>query len=132
MSQATPVSAGAGDRNLLFGMLALQMDFVPQGALVAAMQAWAFDKRRPLGDILAGAGHLSPGRLQLLNALVEEHLKAHQNDPERSRAALPVAPALRQVMEQLTGDGAAPTPPARPSPAGPGECTLPFTPRAAG
>ena len=41
MSQATPVHPGVGDRNLLLGVLALQMDFVPQEALVAAMRAWA-------------------------------------------------------------------------------------------
>jgi tRNA A-37 threonylcarbamoyl transferase component Bud32 len=125
-----PEQLKVGDRNLLFGMLALQMDFVRQDVLVAAMQAWVFDKRLPLGDILAREGHLSPERLQLLNALVEEHLKAHQNDPEQSLAALPVVPALRHVVDQLTGDGATPTTPARPSPPGPGECTLSFTPRA--
>jgi tRNA A-37 threonylcarbamoyl transferase component Bud32 len=131
MSQATPARPGVGDRNLLFGMLALQMDFVPQGALVAAMQAWAFDKRRPLGDILAGEGHLSPERLRLLNALVEEHLKAHRNDAERSLAALPDAHALRQALEQLTRDGAAPTLDPPPPP-GAGEATLPTSALPAG
>jgi tRNA A-37 threonylcarbamoyl transferase component Bud32 len=132
MSQATPFKAGVGDYNLLFGMLALQMDFVGQDVLVAAMQAWAFDKGSPLGDILVRDGQLSPERLNLLNVLVEEHLKAHRNDAQQSLAALPVAPALRQVMDQLTGDGAAPTPPTRPSAAGEGEGTLPFKLRAEG
>ena len=40
------------DRNLLFGILALQMDFITRDQLVAAMQAWVFDKAQPLGQIL--------------------------------------------------------------------------------
>ena len=32
------------DRNLLFGILALQMDFISRDALVAAMHAWVFAK----------------------------------------------------------------------------------------
>ena len=58
------------DRNLLFGILALQLDFVSRDALIAAMHAWVLDKARPLGDILRDQGHLGPERLQLLSALM--------------------------------------------------------------
>lgn len=44
-----PVSA---DRNLLFGILALQMDFITRDQLVAALHAWVLAKHRPLGEIL--------------------------------------------------------------------------------
>jgi tRNA A-37 threonylcarbamoyl transferase component Bud32 len=127
MSQAKPISPEVGDRNLLFGILALQMDFVGQDALVAAMQAWAFDKRLSLGEILARQGGLSPERLLLLNALVDEHLKAHRNDPRESLAALPASAALGQVMHRLT-DGIGPTRPARRSQPAEGEATLPVAP----
>ena len=40
------------DRNLLFGILALQMDFIAKDQLLAAMQTWVFDKTKSLGDIL--------------------------------------------------------------------------------
>jgi hypothetical protein len=36
------------DRNLLFGILALQMDFISRDALIAAMNAWVLDKAKPL------------------------------------------------------------------------------------
>ena len=36
------------DRNLLFGILALQMDFVRRDALITAMHAWVLDKAKPL------------------------------------------------------------------------------------
>ena len=44
------------DRNLLFGILALQMDFVSRDALIAAMNAWVLDKAKSLGAILQGQG----------------------------------------------------------------------------
>ena len=44
------------DRNLLFGILALQMDFVTRDALIAAMNAWVLDKQKPLGAILVAQG----------------------------------------------------------------------------
>jgi eukaryotic-like serine/threonine-protein kinase len=46
------MSSTACDRNLLFGVLALQMDFLDRDTLLAALQAWAFDKTHSLGDIL--------------------------------------------------------------------------------
>ena len=60
--------AGLGQRgadcNLLYGMLALQMNFVSRDALLAAMQAWVFDKARPLGQVLQEQGQLTPERRQ--------------------------------------------------------------------
>jgi hypothetical protein len=91
----------AADRNLLFGILALQMDFITRDDLIAAMHAWVLDKAKPLGHILRDQGHLSAERLQLLEALVQEHLRAHGNDPEQSLAALNPAGPVRQDLEQI-------------------------------
>ena len=55
--------AQAADLNLLFGILALQMDFVTRDALIAAMHAWVLDKDKPLGRILRRAR--GPGRSPL-------------------------------------------------------------------
>src|SRR5262245_1143257 len=56
------VKAGA-DRNLLFGILALQMDFINRDQLIAAMNAWVLDKAQPLGQILCAQGALTTGNL---------------------------------------------------------------------
>ena len=48
------------DRNLLFGILALQMDFIGRDALVRAMNAWVLDKHKPLGEILVAQNTLAP------------------------------------------------------------------------
>jgi len=44
-------SPAAADRNLLFGILALQMDFVSRDALIAAMHAWVLYTAQTLGQL---------------------------------------------------------------------------------
>jgi eukaryotic-like serine/threonine-protein kinase len=56
------------DRNLLFGILALQMDFISRDALVAAMHAWVLDKGKPLGQILVDQRALTADTHALLEA----------------------------------------------------------------
>jgi hypothetical protein len=68
------------DRNLLFGILALQMDFIGRDDLITALNAWVLQKSKVLGQVLLERGKLAPPRLQLLEALVGEHLQAHQGD----------------------------------------------------
>ncbi len=76
------------DRNLLFGVLALQMDFISREALVAAVTEWTRDRARPLDRILVSQGALSESRRGLLESLVSEHLRAHGDDPQQSLAAV--------------------------------------------
>jgi serine/threonine protein kinase len=95
----------SADRNLLFGILALQMDFIRQDDLVQAMHAWVMAKHLSLGHILADKGRLSADRLQLLEALVAEHLKGHQDDPQQSLAALSSASSIcRSLGSVADGD----------------------------
>ena len=48
----------AADRNLLFGLLALQNGLINQFQLVAGFQAWIRNKSRPLADHLVARGDL--------------------------------------------------------------------------
>src|SRR6516162_244744 len=100
MSESTP-SRPAADRNLLFGILALQMDFINKDALIQAMHAWVLEKTTPLGQILLRQGALRPDAHALLESLVHKHLEMHGNDPERSLAALSALGAARQELEQV-------------------------------
>ncbi len=95
----------SADRNLLFGVLAWQMSFIGRDALLAALQAWVFDRSRPLGAILQDQGQLSGERRQLLDALVDEHLRAHGSDAERSLAALTPLGSTRDLLRQVPDDG---------------------------
>src|SRR3954447_266884 len=63
-----PAARPTADRNLLFGVLALQLDFITRDALVAAMNAWVLDKARPLGQILVDRGALGADHHPLLEA----------------------------------------------------------------
>ncbi len=91
------------DRNLLLGILALQMDFVGRDDLIAAMNAWVLDKAKPLGQVLNERGALSAERVSLLEALVREHLKQHGDDPQRSLAAVRTTPAVADVLRRISG-----------------------------
>src|SRR3954449_10372383 len=76
------------DRNLLFGVLALQMDFISRERLIAAVSAWVLDKSRPLDQILLERGDLAREAHAALEVLIHQHLKAHGDDPARSLAAV--------------------------------------------
>jgi eukaryotic-like serine/threonine-protein kinase len=80
--------SGAADRNLLLGIIALQMDFISRDDLIAAMNAWVLNKTTALSRILRDQGALTESRRSLLDALVEEHIKLHDNDPQKSLAAI--------------------------------------------
>jgi WD40 repeat protein/serine/threonine protein kinase len=75
------------DRNLLLGILAVQMNFVSRDALIAGMGAWVLAKHRSLGRILVEQGALSAGRHEMLERLVDEHLAVIEGDAEKSLAA---------------------------------------------
>src|SRR5262245_10556497 len=89
------------DRNLLFGILALQMDFISRDQLIAAMHAWVLAKHRRLGDILREQNALGAEEHALLEALADKHLQKHGNDPEKSLAALSALGSARQALEQV-------------------------------
>jgi hypothetical protein len=97
----TSTTPPAADRNLLFGILALQMDFISRDALIAAMHAWVLDKAKGLGQTLLAQSALVPERLALLEALVAEHLKVHHNDARHSLAALSSASSVRQELSSV-------------------------------
>ena len=95
------MSMDQGNRNLLFGILALQMDFISRDALIAAMHAWILDKAKPLGEILVQQGDLAANRRSILSALVDEHVAQHEGDPQQSLAALQLPQALQNELEQF-------------------------------
>jgi serine/threonine-protein kinase len=99
--QSTSIKA---DHNLLFGILALQMDFISRDVLIEAMNSWVIDKTRSLGQILHDQGHLNRERWQLLEGLLQEHLKAHHQDPQQSLAALSTFSLVHQDLLNWSGD----------------------------
>src|SRR5438045_4928183 len=95
------MAAIAADRNLLFGLLALQNGLINQGQLVAAFQAWTLDKGRALADHLVGRSDLDADDRSAVEALVACHLKKHGGDAERSLAAIPAGRSTRESLAQI-------------------------------
>jgi WD40 repeat protein/serine/threonine protein kinase len=89
------------DTNLLFGILALQMDFIDREQLVAAMHAWVLDKGQPLGAILLQQKALASAEHALLDALVQKHLERHGHDPQQSLAAVSSVKPVRDELQQI-------------------------------
>jgi serine/threonine protein kinase len=90
------------DRNMLFGIMALQLDFIDKDALVRAMNAWVLDKGQTLGQVLIAQERLAEDEHALLEALVQKHLQKHGNDPQQSLAAVSSAGPAHRELEQIT------------------------------
>jgi serine/threonine-protein kinase len=90
------------DRDLLFGLLALQNGLIEQGQLVAAFQAWTRDRTRPLAEHLVARGDLDADGRAGVQAMVALHLKKHGGATEQSLAAIPAA---RSIRASLAGIG---------------------------
>jgi serine/threonine-protein kinase len=87
MSDCTP-SQPSPDRNLLFGILALQMDFITRDALIAAMHDWVLNKAKPLGQLLVEQECLRPEQREALDALVNLHIERQGGKVEKSIAGV--------------------------------------------
>src|SRR5262245_38363080 len=88
-------------RDLLFGLIALQVGLIDQARLVAGFHAWTLDKGRSLADHLLALGHLDPDDRPAVGALVARHLEKHGGDVERSLAAVPAGRSTREELAAL-------------------------------
>ncbi|MFM9969590.1 MAG: tetratricopeptide repeat protein [Burkholderiales bacterium] len=95
------MSTPAADQNLLFGILAVQMDFINRDALIAGMHGWILEKSKPLGQILLEQNALRADTRALLEALVQKHLELHGNDAEKSLAAVSSVSSIRNDLENI-------------------------------
>ncbi len=74
------------DRNLLFGVLALQADLMDPAQFVEACTLWANQKQTPLPDLLVQRGWLTPEDRADVERLLERKLKKHRGDARASLA----------------------------------------------
>jgi serine/threonine protein kinase len=89
------------DRNLLYGILALQMDFINRDVLIRAMHTWVLEKTKSLGEILREQGALTEEVHALLETLVRKHLERHGQDVRESLAAVQPNAALAADLANL-------------------------------
>jgi hypothetical protein len=85
------------DRNLLFGVLALQADLLDATRFAEACSAWAARKDTPLASLLVERGWLSPEDRDGVEQFLERKLKKHAGDVQGSLAEVLSEP-MRQSL----------------------------------
>ncbi len=95
------MTAASADRNLLFGVLAVQLDFVSREDLISATSRWVLDKQQPLSDVFVQQGMISSEESQLLGSLVDKHLKRNGGDPKKSLHSIEAFEAIRSTLGNL-------------------------------
>jgi tetratricopeptide (TPR) repeat protein len=88
------------DRNLLFGVLALQADLIDPARFAEACSAWAVRKDKPLADLLVERGWLTPADRADVDKLLDRKLRKHDGD---ARAGLAEATTSELLHKSLTG-----------------------------
>jgi eukaryotic-like serine/threonine-protein kinase len=88
-------------RDLLFGLLALQIGLIDQDQLIGAFSAWTRARGKALAEILIDRGAIDEESRALLAGMAEKQLKLHGGDTEKSLAAVGVGPSTRQKLTAL-------------------------------
>lgn len=89
------------DRNLLFGLVALQNGIITREALVAAFSVWQLDKSRMLDDILLEQNALTVERKAQLQQMLAWHVEIHGHDAAQSLATISSGGAACQLLADL-------------------------------
>src|SRR5690348_3607871 len=101
------------DRNLLFGVLALQADLIDPARFAEACTAWSARKDTPLADLLAERGWLTAEERRHVEFLLDRKLRKHHGDAKvglaevstdsvRQSLATIADPDIRQSLAGLT------------------------------
>src|ERR1043165_2444079 len=90
------------DRNLLFGVLALQAGLIKPDQFVEACALWAMRKSVPLSELLIERGWLAAADLAHLHYLLERRVSQHDGNAHASLAAVPVE--IKHVLATLAED----------------------------
>jgi serine/threonine-protein kinase len=103
------------DRNLLFGVLALQADLLTPGRFAEACTLWANQKQTPLADLLAERGWLSDADRADIQKVLDRKLSKHGGDARAGLAEV-TTDHVRQSLAGVTDPDvrktlAGPTPP---------------------
>ncbi len=111
-----PFSLPLADRNLVFGLLAVQMRFLTSEQILAALHAGQTQQATPLGDVLRERGLLSEEQLGMLQARAAEHLAGAGNqDSAVTVAHMPAALAETATVAPSAGQSTRASMPAGPN-----------------
>jgi hypothetical protein len=94
------MSHDSADRNLLFGVFALQADLLDAARFAEACSAWASHKDVPLADLLVERNWITAEDRADLDRLIDRRLKKHHGDVHASLAGL-ATPAVRDALARV-------------------------------
>lgn len=97
----TPNVDRDANREILFGLLAAQLQFVPRSAIVDAVRDWLQDQRKSVGEILIKKGVLQLDQRELLDSLTNEQIKKKWGDIVQSIADLSSVTQLLADLQSL-------------------------------
>jgi eukaryotic-like serine/threonine-protein kinase len=95
------MTSSASDRNLLFGILALQMDFITRDGLIDGMQAWTLAKTQSLGEVLVDRELMPQSQRELLEPLVDAHIAQHGGDAQQSLQGLSSVGITPEALQSI-------------------------------
>jgi serine/threonine protein kinase len=107
------------DLNLLFGVLALQADFLDPARFAEACSAWAARKDTPLADLLVERGWLTLGERAAVDLLLERKLRKHGGDAHAGLRDTLATRDLRGVLAGVADDDVRQSLSGLPTPPGP-------------
>ncbi len=96
--------AGQADRNLLYAIVALQMNFVTRDELIKAMHDWVIKKTVPVEHLLRADGAIEDNTMRLLTELVDKHLQHHNHDVEASLRSLATVGRVKRELTRIPDD----------------------------
>lgn len=88
------------DRNLLFGLLAFQNNFITRQQLLVAFASWSSNQQKALPELLLAQQAITGDVRDLLSKLVEQHIKS-RGDASSSIQSLTVDPDLRSQISMM-------------------------------
>jgi hypothetical protein len=106
------------DRNLLFGVLALQADLMTAAQFAQACSAGAAAKDTPLADLLVERGWLTAGDRADVDKFLQRKLQKHRGDARASLAEVVTDPVRQSLAGQADPDVHASIAPPTPPPTG--------------
>lgn len=102
MAEVSADGANAIERNLLAGVLALQVDLIDDSQLAEACQAWAGRQQDSLAGLLVERGWITPDQQREVEGLLERKLKKLGGDTRLAlgvNAGSEVRPILAEVSD---------------------------------
>ena len=91
------------DRNLLFGVLALQADLLDASRFAEACSAWSARKDLPLADLLIERGWINEQDRDDIDRLLQRKLEKHAGDVQASLSEV-VGPGVSQILIDVDDD----------------------------